>query len=103
VRRGRQGGWHQNDLDVLMAPSQTKLRPLRALGCLAYRPGGEDAAAYDSESNYNAISLAVLALGAVSFKRGHVLGGGQVPVLMFARVSQSASDCTGGCRVGNRT
>jgi hypothetical protein len=41
-------------------------------------------------SNFNAISLA---LGAVSFKRENVLGGGQVPVPMFARVSQSASEC----------
>jgi hypothetical protein len=48
-------------------------------------------------SSFNAISLA---LGAVSFKRGYVLGGGQVPVPMFARVSQSASECAGGCRVG---
>jgi hypothetical protein len=41
-------------------------------------------------SDFYAISLA---LGAVSFKKGHVLGGGQVPVQVFARVSQSASEC----------
>jgi hypothetical protein len=40
--------------------------------------------------NFNAMSLA---LGAVSFKRGHVLRGGQVPVWMFALIRQSASEC----------
>ena len=71
-----------------------------------YRPGGEVTFTRSRKrvekllSNFNAVSLAQ---GAVSFKRGHVLGGGQVPVPMFARVSQSASDAAqlaGGCRVG---
>ena len=38
-----------------------------------------------------------MTLGAVSFEEGLVLGGGQVPVPMFVRVSQSAFECCSEC------
>jgi hypothetical protein len=63
---------------------------------LQHRRGGEAKVTQSGKRienwplNCNSISLA---LGAVSFKRGTCARSGQVPVPMFARVSQSASEC----------